>query len=281
MINFHFNGIGQTYTSTNISVPSSHLVKNPFNRALQRGTDVSQDNFIYFLNPDSSMTCFQFASEYKLAALTPFTFTNSTNPVEIIDITTVNNTVYFLKKYTKTGAYAFEQFDPLKIDGYISGTMNSAGRVTGLSQFEGYMVQVIFPNPTIQDFGQYLVTGGEIEVFNPDGYSGTVYIGLLYPVNIGVMFLFAGANKADYFKNIGKIWVDYYDSLNFYVNGTLINYQNFADIQAGLPLTPQSDTAELRPVSGWSRFASFNITQNSPFDLIITSISYMIDSTIV
>ncbi len=281
MINFHFNGIGQTYTSTNISVPSSHLVKNPINRALQRGTDVSQDNFIYFLNPDNTVTAFQFAAEYKLAALTPVTFSSELNPVQIIDVASINNEIYFLKKYTLTGGFAFEKFVPTKIDGFISATMANTGVVTGLTQFNGYTVQVIFPNPTTQDFGQYLVQNGQITVNNPNGYSGTVQVGLLYEVDLQVMFLFSGATQADYFKNVGKIWVDYYDSLNFYVNGTLVNYQNFADIQAGLPLTPQSGTAVLRPVSGWSMFSTFNINQSSPFDLVITSISYTIDSTII
>ena len=70
LINFHFNGIGLTYTSSNISAPSSHLVKSPTNRALLRGTDLSQDNFIYFLNPDDdTITTFQFASEYQIGCL--------------------------------------------------------------------------------------------------------------------------------------------------------------------------------------------------------------------
>ena len=49
IINFRFQGIGQSYLASNISQASRHLVKNPLKAVLLRGTDQSQDNFIYFL----------------------------------------------------------------------------------------------------------------------------------------------------------------------------------------------------------------------------------------
>ncbi|WP_010597619.1 hypothetical protein [Rickettsiella massiliensis] len=74
IINFRFQGLGQSYLASNISQAASHLVKNPVKAVLLRGTDTSQDNFIYFLNPDHTITTFQFAHEVNLAALTPMTF---------------------------------------------------------------------------------------------------------------------------------------------------------------------------------------------------------------
>ena len=74
-INFHFTGVGLAYQSTSVAPQSQDLMKNPRNRALLRGTDISQDNFIYFMNDsDDTLTAFQFATEIKLAALTPVTF---------------------------------------------------------------------------------------------------------------------------------------------------------------------------------------------------------------
>jgi hypothetical protein len=279
IINFHFNGIGQTYTSSNISVPSQLLVKNPKNRALLRGTEESQDNFVYFLNPDSTITAFQFATEYKLAALTPIIFGSEDNPVQVYDLASINNQIYMLKYYTLTNTYAFEKFvTDFKVDGYIDATMADTGVVTGLAQFNGYNVQVIYNN---QDFGQYIVSGGIITVYNPNSYTGTVQIGFLYPMEIRPMFLFAGDVQADYTKKISRIYVDYYNSLNFYVNDTLVNYQYFNQIQQGFPLMPQSGTAVISPVLGWERFQTFNISQNSPFDCQILGIAYQIEATIV
>lgn len=277
-VNFHFNGVGLTYVASNISVASSHLVKNPTNRALLRGSDSSQDNFIYYLNPtDSTLTAFQFASEYKLAALTPVVFQES---VILVDIVTVDNEVYLLKFYDLTNTYAIERFvESIKIDSSREADMDAQGLVTGLSMFNGYTVQVVYRN---QDFGRYLVEGGEITVNNPDEIADTVSIGLLYDAELIPMYPFAGPKAAPFFKNLNRIYVDYLESLNFFINGKLVPYQNFADIQAGLPLQPQTDTAIIAPVSGWNRnIRGVNdavvITQSSPFDLQILAIAYQIE----
>jgi hypothetical protein len=279
IINYHFTGVGLAYNSSNISAASSHLCKNPSNRALLRGSDSSQDNFIYFINPDdNTLTTFQFAAEYKLAALTPAVFQPN---VQLIDICTVNNQIYILKYYELTQQFTIEVFqDNVFVDGQISGTMASNGVVNNLSLYNGYTVQVIYQN---QDFGQYLVVNGSIIVDNPNQYSGTVEIGLLYDIEIIPMYPFAGAVASPFKKQINRIYIDYNESLNFYINGTLVPYQTFAEIQAGLPLTPQTDTAIYDPVEGWNRFdgEAIVITQSSPFDLQILGIAYQISAAVI
>jgi hypothetical protein len=277
IINYHFNGIGLTYTSSNVSVASTHLVKAPTNRALLRGSDTSQDNFVYFLNPDDdTITAFQFATEYKLAALTPIVFQND---VQLIDICTINNAVYILKYYNLTKQFTIEEFDnSTRVDCKFNAGMASSGLVTGLTLLNGYTVQVVYQN---QDFGQYLVVGGQITVNNPNQITDTVMIGLLYDVQITPMYLFAGAQESPLYKQITRIYVDYYNSLNFFINDNLVPYQNFADIQAGLPLTPQTDTAIVDPFSGWDRFSTLSITQSSPFDLQILAIGYQIGAAVI
>ncbi len=276
LINFHFNGIGLTYTSSNISAPSSHLVKAPTNRALLRGTDISQDNFIYFLNPvDDTITTFQFASEYKLAALTPATFSAN---VDLIDICTIDNTIYILKYYRLTQQYTIEVFDDnTRMDCAFTSTMDTAGIVTGLELLEGYEVQVVYQN---QDYGQYTVSGGQITVTDPLGNSGAVTVGLLYDVLITPMYFYGGSNNSPLKKQVTRIYVDYYQSLNFYINGVFVPYLTYPVVLGGA-LVPVTDTAIINPVTGYNRFETFDITQTSPFDLQILSISYEIETVII
>lgn len=282
IINFHFNGVGLTYVSSNISVASSHLVKNPSNRALLRGTDTSQDNFIYFINPDDdTLTSFQFAAEYKLSAMTPVVFQEN---VQLVDIVTIDNSVYILKFYTLTEQYTIEELDELtRIDCTFPAAMSSNGLVTGLNLLNGYMVQVVYKN---QDFGQYLVQNNSITVVNPQQISDTVLIGLLYDVDIVPMYPFSEPAASPFKKQVTRIYVDFYQSLNFNINGKLVPYQNFKAIEAGLPLIPQTDTAIVSPFSGWNRFDNngtpiISITQSSPFDLQILGIGYEIDQAVL
>ncbi len=278
MINFHFTGVGLSYQSTNVAPQSQSLMKNPNNRALLRGSDVSQDNFIYLQNPDNTLTAFQFATEIKLAALTPIVFEEN---IQLIDIVAVENFVYILKYYALTAQFIIERMDAgVFIDSQQNFLMGDDGLVTGLERFNGYTVQVVYQN---QDYGQYLVVLGEITVHNPLQNVGTVQIGLLYDVEIKPMYPYFSATSAPFEKQVDRIYIDYYLSLDFQINGILVNYQNFHDIQLGLPLVPQTDTAIFSPVSGYNRFdgESIVITQSSPFDLQILSIGYQIDMAVI
>jgi len=279
LINYHFTGVGLAYQATNIAPQSQSLMKNPINRALLRGTDVSQDNFIYFINStDDTITAFQFASEINLAALTPFVFQDN---VKLIDIVTVANTVYILKYYELTQQFTIERIDDsVRVDSAETYLLQPNGDVNQLDRLDGYTVQVVYQN---QDYGQYLVEDGAISVKNPLGNEGAVTVGLLYDIEIKPMYPFFSATSSPFEKQINRIYIDYYASLNFYINGKLVQYQSFSDVQLNLPLIPRTGTAIFAPVSGYARFdeEAIVITQSSPFDLQILSIGYQIDMAVI
>lgn len=279
IIQFQFQGVGLAYKSINVSLASSHLVKNPVNRALLRGTATSQDNFIYYLNSDNTLTAFQFNWQFQLAALTPVEFEQG---VEVLDICSLNNQIYFLKRYNGT-VYALEYFDPtVRTDGAITATLQSNGEVTGLTHLIDYKVDVLYDTESnLSDLGEYVVDEtGTIQVNNPQALTGPVSVGIIYDVDITPMFIYSGANEADYYKSVSRVFTDYYNSLNFSVNGYLVPYQTFAEIQSGAPLAPKSGTAKTAMVNGWQTDSTFSITQHAPFDLQIVAISYQVASAI-
>lgn len=282
LMNFHFDGIGQTYTASNISALAESLVNNPINRALMRGSSSTQDNFIYIVNQDNTVTTFQFLYAAKLAALTQTQFLlddNGDPTAQVIDITSVNNVIYLLKYYPTPNVYALEEFNDAQwLDGWINATMLNTGVISGLSQFEGLTVNVVYNN---QDFGQYLVVGGQITCEFPQVGAVGVQVGLIYPWQVNTMYLFGGANQSNFYKQITRIFVDYYHTIGLYVNDTLVNYQNYADIMAGLPIQYKTDTAVIDSFEGWNRFDNITLSQMLPFDCQITAIMYQIDETIV
>lgn len=235
------------------------MVKNPTKAVLLRGNDTSQDNFIYFLNPDHTLTAFQFAHEVNLAALTPL---SAHEQNEIRDIVSIDNTIYLLKNYKNSEQTVLERMDEnLKIDCYEIRHLPEDGLLENLNRFEGITVQIIFND---QDYGLYLVKDGKIKVNNPDKHSGTCFVGLLYPVEIRPIF-FSGAQNADLMKQTTKIYVEYFQSLNFYINEQLVNYQVFTDIQQGKNLSPQSiNTYLLFFEVYWQKYfcSTFAIKQN-------------------
>lgn len=151
-------------------------------------------------------------------------------------------------------------------------------KIEDLKRFESLMVQIIFDD---QDYGLYVVNDGKIQVKNPEKKTGPCYVGLLYPVEIIPMYFYAGSSNADLMKQTTKIYVEYFQSLNFYINEQLINYQVFTDIQQGKNLSLQSGTAITTPVLSWNRDKTFVIKQNAPFDLNITAIAYQVTATMI
>ena len=293
IINFHFNGIGLTYQATNISVASSHLVQNPQRAMLIQGGDTSQDNFIYFLNSLGTVTSFQFANEQKLAALSPIDFnTNPLNKIVVRDVLTSNNSLYLLKDYSNNGTTVIEfMTDEFRMDSCIGAGMGSPNAidlslVSGLDALNGYIANIVYNG---QDYDFSLdangdiapITNGQCYVFNPNNSIGHITVGLLYSVRLSPMFVFAGAIEAEFYKQITRIYVDYYNALDFEVNSQTIPFQNFLEISEGLPLSPRSGTAVVPVLSGWERFYTFDITQNAPFDLQITAIAYQVDAKII
>lgn len=166
----------------------------------------------------------------------------------------------------------------IKIDGYEIKQLTESGLITDLTRFEDLTVQVVFDN---QDYGLYPVKAGKIQVHNPDQKLGSCFVGLLYPVEIRPMYFYAGPSHTDGMKQVTKIYVEYFASLNFYINDQLVNYQIFTDIQQKKGLVPCSGTAITTPVFGWHRDQTFVITQNAPFDLNITAIAYQVTATMI
>lgn len=287
IMSFHFEGIGLAYTSRNISLASMELVKNPVNRAIQRGTSSSQDNFIYFLNSDASITSLQFDTAYGLGALTPIVFNSVEqseevrNTVHVVDILTLNNQIIFLKYYAVSEEYELEMFtDAIWMDGWFATTMGADGVLTGLDDYDGYIIDVYAPFNN-GDYGTYLVNAGTVTVINPPPEGTEVYVGLPFDVLIHTMYVYAGASFTDATKRITKIYVDYYNSLNFYVQGSLVPFQTFANVQAGNPLVPLSGQFVIGAADGWLLNQIIVITQTAPFPLTIQSISYQIAACLI
>lgn len=276
IMGFRFLGIGQAYASFNTSPQASLLVKNPIRRALQRSTQTSQDNYLYYLNDDNTITSFQFETGSKIASLSPILL----NPdLQIIDLVSVQNQVLFIVKYTITNEYAIIGIDDLvKLDAYEEKTMGADGVITGLDKFNGYTVTVVYNG---QDFGSYLVEDNEITVLDPPDEGEQVYVGLIYNVNIRTMFIYGGPNMMNAAKKVSKIYVDYTDSLAFEVNGAPVPYYNENDIMNDVPLTPQSGQFETGCADSWQREQTIEITQSAPFDLQIQSIAYQVAVTYI
>jgi len=299
IMNYQFNGVGLSYTSTNVSFYAQHLVNNPTQRALLRSTLSTQDTFIYFtrLNDASLMsnqiTCFQFINQFKNnelgGCLTPFSF----NCGKIFDIVELNNTIYIIANFganhpALTPYASIVRFDEaVRMDNAMNATM-TGGLITGLGDYVGATFAILLNDPNyiesfgIQYYGEYVVSNaGTIQVpfdVAPIQDPVQVLIGYLYDYVVEPLDYFAGANSVYDFKNVSRIYVDYQNTIGLTVNGVTVPYLQYSNVGF---LEPVTDTFIMGNTSGYSRFDGLKITQRAPFDAQITSIGYQISSSII
>jgi len=270
ILNFKYQGIGQSYLAQNVSMASQHLVKSPIKSILLRGSDSSQDNFIYFLNPDGSLTTFQYAAEVGLAALTPVFFNEN---IRVLDIETINNSVYLFAKYKNNNYGILKMYrDFVLMDSAAYVDVNSEGNMY-IPYLDGVdKVQITFEN---QDFGLHTCKDKIINI--PSLASKKAFVGLNFDVELKSMYFTAGPDSAPYKKFITKAFVDYYKSFDFYVNGKLVNYQFYDGIEKNTIFKEaQTGVAIIDYVGGWHKHKNLTITQKAPYNLHIISISYQI-----
>lgn len=293
LIKFQHDILSNDDKSINVTKASQTLVNNPFDRVLIIGTSSSQDNFITYLNKDKQLCNFQFSNEVGLAAVTPFKMEG-----EVLGITEVDNNIFLLKRLIETDTYTLEVMatdiqtplnkhsnsfsEELSYDIFIdSASQNKIlpdNKVVNLKFYEGYSVRAVTfdENGFLQDLGEYNVKDGAISIINYKGTNKNVIIGFTYDVEIIPMYFYLGPNNSTVVKTVSQVTVEYYNSLDFYIENELVKYQYFKDISNGVGLNYKNGFKEINLLKGHNRYSTFRIHQRSPFNLCITSINYKI-----
>ena len=278
LFKFQFQGLGEAYASENISIAASHLIKQPKRNVIMQSTDLSQENYLFLVNPDFTLTVYQFSDISKVNAFMPLVFGENDATIKFYDIVNINNEIYLLVNLVTNGKWILARFDEdFYHDFYTVETLPENGVITGLTALEDYSVSVMYEG---QFLGDYTVTGGQITVIN-QGKEGACTVGITYTPEVIPLSLFIGKDSTDSLKKSSYLYVDYFKSLDFRINGKLVPYQNFVDIQAGSPLIPQTGRARLGTAKGWQLTEDVVITQTTPLPLNILSISYQVEGELI
>ncbi len=288
LFRFQFQGLGEAYLAENISVASAHLIKQPRRRAIVQSTVNSQENYLFYLNPDSTLTVYQFSDIANINAFTPLQVGNGIATGDIIigdsvlvfDIIDVDNKIYMLVSLPQSLKFILVRFDEdVYHDFYQVKNLPLNGIVTGLTDYEGYTVSVAFNG---QDFGDYKVAGGSITVVIPPSFvPGDSTIGFTYDAELKPLSIFDGERLTDAFKKTSYVYVDFFQTIDFRLNGKLVPYQTFAEIQAGDPLMPKTGRVRLGTGNGYQLTEDVTISQSTPLSLTILAISYQVEGELI
>jgi hypothetical protein len=258
--NFFFVDESKAYSSSSVSVLASHLINDPVELAVSRGTSAVDANYAYILNSDGSLSVYN-----SLAAEDVQGFTNWVTDGEVMSVTVVDDLLYMYVKRTIGGVdtYFLEREDPtLTTDSSASAT--STDTLTGLSHLNGETIEVI-ADGAYQ--GEFVVSGGQVTIDRTaDLITGGInFIPIVesMPLNIPLQ---NGPNSA-LPKRIVRAGLELFES-----NGVLVNGERIADKTMGVdvfdPPSPQTGLERIF-LQGWDVESTLTITQDEPVPMTV------------
>ena len=261
--NFFFVDEAKSYNSSSVSVLASHLINNPIEMAVSRGTSEVDANYVYIVNDDGSMAVYNTLASEDVQGFTEWV-TNG----EVISATVVDDLLYMYVKRTIGGVdtYFLERENTLiTTDSSISAT--STDTITGLTHLEGETIDVVADNAYM---GEFVVSGGQVTI---NRQAESLFGGLNFTPILQTMPLntpLQNGPNAALPKRIVRAGVELFES-----NGVLVNGQRIADKTMGVDVfeSPEPKTGLERIfLQGWSVEAALTITQDEPMPMQILAV---------
>lgn len=260
---FFFVDEAKAFNSSSVSVLASHLINDPVELAVSRGTESVDANYAYIVNTDGTMTVYNSLVSEDVQGFTQWSTEGLMQSVAVVD-----DTLYTYTKRTVGGGDVFylEREDPtLTTDSSASATSTTI--LTGLDHLEGEVIDVI-ADGSYQ--GKFTVTGGQITI---DNTADLITGGLNFTPTIETMPLsiaLKNGPNAALPKRIVRAGLELFKS-----NGVLVNGQRIANktmgvnvFEAPIPITGLKRIF----LQGWSVEAALTITQEEPMPMTILAV---------
>jgi len=277
VMNFIFVEGSSAYQSLEVSVVSPHLIVNPIDSAVLRGSLTDDANYLLIINSDGTLASYQTLMEEKVSAWT-LSDTNKFTNGKFKRIASIGDDIYFLvqreiagDRLTYLEKLDWEFYTDSSIEkNYVTPTT----LISGLDHLEGETVSVTGDGYILAD---KTVEEGEITI---DIASINVKIGLLFepllrtlPIAIDTPI----GNIAYSKKKIFTVYVDYYDSVGIYINNEVIPFRTFGEDFPYPPPTGQTGIYEHINFGEWIARQYIEITQHDPLPMTILGLGYKIE----
>ena len=262
---FQFVNEFQANESRSTSILAPHLIIDPVQMAVQRGSSTNDANYVYLTTSDGNLTVFNSNIIEGVQAFTRFTTDG-----DFISATVVDDVLNVLVKRTigMTDVYYIEREErDTNTDSHVFENVGGTDTLTGLTHLEGETVKVK-ADGAVQD--DEVVSGGQITIGRD---ADTIEAGLEFlprietqPLNIS---LNNGPNAAQK-KRIARVAIKIFES-----NGILINGERIADKTIAInqfnPPEPITGFERIY-LHGWSLEATVTVTQQEPMNMQILAL---------
>lgn len=275
---FVFRNDTQSYLSEEASILCPHLIVNPIDSAVLKGSTTESANFMFLVNSDGTLFTYQTLRSENVSA-----GTLSDTKGEFKRIAEVGDNIYFLIKRTINGndVNYLEKLDfNLYTDSTYTNTYGTPTKtITGLSHLEGETVRVRGDGYVLET---HVVESGQI-ILKEEVSNVEVGINFNSLIQTNPVVIEGQRGIMTYkIKRVIRAFIQYYESLGIYVHDSadssvLIPYEEFGDEVLDQP--PETKTGIKEQVlMDWHREATLTLTQEDPLPMTILGIGYEIQA---
>lgn len=275
---FQFTDRTASYQVTPISVLSSHLIKNPVDLAIRRGTSTDETDTLYVVNgEDGSMTAYSILSSQGVIAASEFT-TGINEGDEFIAVASEIDTVYVIVKRTINAAtkYYLEKFDrDALLDSSLYATVGSATASVAVNHLPNTQIWVradglVQAQRTVPASAPYTVS---ISPSAEEDYE----VGIDIAVEIKTMpqepNLPTGSSLGVQ-KRIMQVDALVKSSQHMNINGYLIAFQTLGTPVLNNPITEFTGRKTIHGLLGYSDEGQITVSQTYPLKLNLIAMEY-------
>jgi len=292
IMNYLFDNDLNAYRSTDISLFSTQLIRNPVDSGTLQGSFTENADFLFFINADGTLAIFQTLLAEQVAAwtlsATKSTFDDDNNFVigdKFKRITAVGDTVCMLVErlingQTKTYLERLS-FDVFSDSSVVNTFGSPTTTITGLDHLEGEEVFVrgdgfVFANNT--------VVNGQIELADA---ATNVQVGLGFDPLIEINppdFSSQEGTLTFVQKRLVRLDIDFFESIGIEVKfrDELIEIAKLPFLEFGENVLDQPPTPisgrEQSIIFGWNEQPTIVITQSTPSPFTIRSLGYKLEA---
>ncbi len=275
---FQYTDTTASYQITPISVLSSHLIKDPIDLAIRRGTSTDETDMLYVVNgQDGTMTVYSILSSQGVIAASEFT-TGINEADEFIAVAVEIDTVYVIVKRTinATTKYYLEKFDrDALLDSSLYATVGSATASVAVNHLPNTQIWVradglVQAQRTVPASAPYTVS---ISPSAEEDYE----VGIDIAVEIKTMpqepNLPTGSSLGVQ-KRIMQVDALVKSSQHMNINGYLIAFQTLGTPVLNNPITEFTGRKTIHGLLGYSDDGQITVSQTYPLKLNLIAMEY-------
>ena len=276
IMSFNYDTLQQSSLSENISLLSSHLIKNPVDFTVRKSTSTEESNLVLFINGDGQLVMGTMLFSQNVIGFTKRETLSATGT--FINVGIDISTIYTVTQRTVDGSthkYLEVMQDDSLLDSSKTVTTGlPTSTFTGLDHLEGETVKVIADGSVMTD---RVVSSGSITIERDAETSCEIGLNMTPTVTTLPIEIAGMGSQIGKRKRISEVVLRVNNTGDFTVNNDKVSFRTFGAAGAGSPLdaAPPSFTGDkkVKGLLGFDERQQITISQNEPADLQVLSVT--------